>query len=166
MGYSLWANLHPSFPLGFALAVYLEWHASREGSWYTTPLLFCLLLLSAGYLQPQGWPGLFYPFKAMQFPTGDWKPWFEQAAESHTRQFEHVENGSVLPSSISLWPFPNRSISFPRPQSLQTDILFPVSQWSRNTPPAENNRILSGELTNAGYFQVCTPSHTLRNTVD
>jgi len=78
----LWANLHPSFPFGFALAVYLEWYASREGPWYTTPLLFCLLLLSAGFLQPQGWSGLFYPFKAMQFPTGDWKPWFEQVAES------------------------------------------------------------------------------------
>jgi len=78
----LWANLHPSFPFGLALAVYLEWYASRDGAWYTTPLLFCLLLLSAGFLQPQGWSGLFYPFRAMQFPTGDWKPWLEQVAEA------------------------------------------------------------------------------------
>ncbi len=68
----VWANLHPSFPFGMALLVYLEWTASQDGPWYTASLVFCLSLFIAGWLQPQGMKGLLYPFRALQFPTFDW----------------------------------------------------------------------------------------------
>ncbi len=80
----LWANLHPSFPFGVALAIYCELHASRNGPWFTAPLLFCLLLSGVSFLQPQGIAGLFYPFRAMQFPTGDWSSWLDPGSEFQT----------------------------------------------------------------------------------
>ncbi len=67
----LWANLHPSFPLAVVLSIFMT--LVFDYNW-NKPLLFVEsgIYIIAGLIQPFGFYGYLYPFKAMKYPTYDW----------------------------------------------------------------------------------------------
>jgi len=68
----LWVNLHPGFPLGWALlglgagCLFYKADLKAKGRVFLQWAFLSLLSVAACFLNPRGWEGVLYPFKFMQ----------------------------------------------------------------------------------------------------